>query len=154
MTGLVIDASVVIKRLIREDHSDRAHALFADTLLAGLTLFAPPLLPSEVTNVLFQRTRRQQNTISPGEADGALAMFLTLPIHLEVPPDLYPRALHFARASGQRATYDCVYVALAEILGVELWTADERLVRSASTVAPWVRWIGDYPLDSSTGGSR
>jgi predicted nucleic acid-binding protein len=154
MTGLVIDASVVIKRLIREDHSDRAHALFTDTLLAGRTLFAPPLLPSEVTNVLFQRTRRQQNTISSGQADGALSLFLTLPIHLEAPPDLYPRALHFARASGQRATYGCVYVALAEILGVELWSADERLVRSTSPVAPWVRWIGDYPLPTSSSGAR
>jgi predicted nucleic acid-binding protein len=151
MTGLVIDASVVIKLLIDEEHSDRALKLLSDAVQTGASLFAPTLMPSEVTNVLFQRTRRQQHAISESVADEALAMFLHLPIHLEAPPDLYPRALHFARVSGQRATYDCVYVALAELLGVELWTADEKLVRSVGPATPWVRWIGDYPITSGTG---
>jgi predicted nucleic acid-binding protein len=153
MTGSVVDASVVIKRLIPEDHSEQARALFIDSLQTGQPLFAPPLLPSEVTNVLYQRTRRQANTISVNDADQALTLFLRLPIRLEAPADLYPRALTFARTHSLRATYDSIYVALAQILGVDVWTADERLVRDLGTSAPWVRWIGNYPLPSG-GGSR
>jgi predicted nucleic acid-binding protein len=154
MTGSVVDASVVIKRLIPEDYSEQARALFTDCLQNGQPLFAPPLLPSEVTNVLYQRTRRQANTISVSDAEQALALFLLLPIRLEASPDLYPRALAFARTHGLRATYDSVYVALAQILGVEVWTADERLVRDVGTTAPWVHWIGNYPLPQSARGSR
>ena len=83
-----------------------------------------------------------------------MTLFLLLPIRLEAPPDLYPRALAFARTHGLRATYDGVYVALAQILGAEVWTADERLVRDLGTSAPWVRWIGDYPLSSAGARSR
>lgn len=153
MTGSVVDASVVIKRLIPEDYSEQARALFTDSLQTRQPLFAPPLLPSEVTNVLYQRTRRQANTISVSDADQALTLFLRLPIRLEAPQDLYPRAMAFARAHGLRATYDSVYVALAQILGVDVWTADERLVRDLGVNAPWVRWIGDYPRPSG-GGER
>jgi predicted nucleic acid-binding protein len=146
MTGSVVDASVVVKRLIREEHSERARALFADAIQRGEPLVAPPLLLSEVTNVLYQRTRRQANRISEDDADLALAQVFGLPIDFAAPADLYPRARAFARTHRLRATYDSNYVALAEIIGVELWTADERLIRELGAAAPWVRWIGDYPL--------
>jgi predicted nucleic acid-binding protein len=35
---------------------------------------------------------------------------------------------------------------LAQLLGVELWTADQHLVNALGSAAPWVRWIGDFPL--------
>jgi predicted nucleic acid-binding protein len=38
------------------------------------------------------------------------------------------------------AAYDSFYLALAETLQCELWTADRRL-RSAIDL-PWVRWAG------------
>lgn len=154
MTGLVIDANVVIKLLIDEEHSDRAMNLLTDTVRAGRSLLAPTLMPSEVTNVLFQRTRRQQHAISEEIANEALAAFFQLPILLETPPAMYQRALTLARAYGLRATYDGLYVALAEMTGVDLWTADRRLIQALGPTMPWVRWIGEYPLNSGTGANR
>ena len=42
--------------------------------------------------------------------------------------------------------YDSLYVVLAQLLNVELWTADQRLLQMIGAAAPWVRFIGDYPL--------
>lgn len=145
---MVVDTSVVIKRLIPKDFTQQARALFGESLRRGQPLFAPPLLPSEVTNTLFQRTRRQQNTTSVGDAERALSLFLHLPIQLVAPTDLYERAFAFTRANQLRATYDSLYVVLAQMLGVEIWTADQTLVRNVSPAAPWVRSIGDYARTS------
>ena len=40
--------------------------------------------------------------------------------------------------------HDAAYLAVAEILGCELWTADERLYNSVKTDMPRVRWLGDF----------
>jgi len=37
-------------------------------------------------------------------------------------------------------------VVLAQMLDTELWTDDRRLRNAVGSVAPWIRWIGDYPL--------
>jgi predicted nucleic acid-binding protein len=39
--------------------------------------------------------------------------------------------------------YDALYVALADLHLVPMWTADQRLVRTVGD-ASLVRWIGDY----------
>ncbi len=57
MTGPVVDASVAVTQLLNQEHSERAEALFAASVGAGgESLVAPPLLPNEVTNALFQKT--------------------------------------------------------------------------------------------------
>ena len=55
------------------------------------------------------------------------------------------QALALADALGVPATYDAHYLALAEHLGCELWTDDQRLIRIVATSLPFVRWIGDHP---------
>jgi predicted nucleic acid-binding protein len=35
-------------------------------------------------------------------------------------------------------------LALADILGLELWTADERLYNVVKHDLHWVKWLGDY----------
>jgi predicted nucleic acid-binding protein len=49
--------------------------------------------------------------------------------------------LHYCRLYG-RSVYDSSYLALAEQEGVDLITADERLLNSVQKDLPWVRWIG------------
>jgi predicted nucleic acid-binding protein len=136
------DASVAAKWLFAEEHAAQASALLRDALGVAEPLVAPPLLPSEVANVIRQRLRQGQVRLD--EARALLAQFLTLPIRLQAPETLYDRSLVLADQHNLPAIYDAYYVALAELLGATLWTADRRLLRALGGRLPFVRWIGDY----------
>jgi predicted nucleic acid-binding protein len=55
------------------------------------------------------------------------------------------RAIEIAALTGQRASYDSHYLALAERLGCELWTADDRFRDAArgSRVQARVRGLSE-----------
>jgi len=131
-TAPVVDASVAIKWVPEEPFTDQASALFDDALARHQLPQAPPHLPGEVVNAIYRRTRRTSVTaIPPDEARLAVSHFLRLPIAVVAPQRL-------------ASIYDGLYVALAKIVGADLWTADERLLNAVRTFAPWVRWIGEY----------
>ena len=56
----------------------------------------------------------------------------------------HDRALELASRLNQGAICDAHYLALAETLDCELWTADDKFFRAASPVAENVRWIGEF----------
>lgn len=143
--AVVVDASVAVKWLFDEDYSAKADAL----LRAGAeeyAIFAPPILPSEITNAVYKRFR--QKAITLAAAERALLRFLEAPVELLAPEDLYASALKLAAQYDLGATYDAQYLALARALDAEFWTADMKLVRAVSE--PWVRWIGDHPATAPT----
>ena len=146
---VAVDASVALKWVVpAEDLARQAQALLADTLHAGQTIVGPPHLPGEVGNALYQRVPSQEPArhLTDEEAREALATFLAIPVQLLAPAQLYERALTFARTHNLPSLYDSLYVVLAQILGVEFWTADRRLLNALGPNTPWVRFIGDYPL--------
>jgi predicted nucleic acid-binding protein len=138
------DASVAAKWSFVEEHSGQARALLRDALAQQEPLVAPPLLPSEVANIIRQRARQGQ--VQLDEARALLAQFLAVPISLQAPSTLYDRALVLADEYNLPAVYDAHYVALTALLGATLWTADQRLLRALGGRLPFVRWIGDYGI--------
>jgi predicted nucleic acid-binding protein len=53
-------------------------------------------------------------------------------------------ALEWAGRLQQARAYDAFYIALAERLQAEFWTADKRLVNAAQQLGVnWVHWIGE-----------
>jgi predicted nucleic acid-binding protein len=53
-------------------------------------------------------------------------------------------ALEWATRLQQSRAYDAFYLALAERLQAEFWTADRRLANGAQQLGvKWVRWIGE-----------
>jgi predicted nucleic acid-binding protein len=102
----------------------------------------PPLLPSELMNLLRQRQRAGALTLP--QAQALLAQFLAVPISLRFPRRMYRRLLELADHYALPAVYDAHYLALSELLGATFWTADQRLLRAIGTSLPFVRWIGDY----------
>ena len=127
--------------LFPEEHSRKAIALFADARRAARTVVTPYLLPVEVTNVVRKRMRRDRLTLA--QALAALNTAMAFPIELLEPPDLHQRALGLTQGHSLGA-HDAHYVALAQILGCDLWVDDGRLLRAVRGQLPFVKWIGDY----------
>jgi predicted nucleic acid-binding protein len=138
---LVVDACVILKwQLDDEAHVANAIALRDDYLIAEKTTFsAPHLLIYELANAIYNAARRARLTAKL--AREALQNLLDCEIDLQAPPP--QRVLDLALELALPA-YDASYVALAEELGSELWTADRPLYEAAARRFPWVRWIGDY----------
>jgi predicted nucleic acid-binding protein len=139
---ICVDASVAAKWTFVEEYSGQARALLRLALEQQEPIVAPPLLPSEVANIIHQRLRQGQ--VQLDEARALLAQFLALPVALQAPETLYDRSLVLADQYNLPAVYDAHYIALAELLGATLWTADQRLLRALSGRLPFVRWIADY----------
>lgn len=143
-----VDASVAVKWVVTaEDFADRASALLRDSLQLDRVLVGPPHLAGEVANGIYQRARSREPArhLTEDEAREALTQFLNLPLQVITPAGLYTRAFDFAREYDLPSMYDSLYVVLAQILSVDLWTADRRLLAALGTRASWVRFIGDYP---------
>jgi predicted nucleic acid-binding protein len=143
---IVVDASVAVKWVVSETLSDQATALLATAL--AQPLFVPPHFYGEVANALHRRTMRTTPTaLTPIEARAALNQFLSLSgIDVITPRDLYRRGFTLAQTLRVGAVYDSLYVAAAELIGGEFWTADQNFVDVVASQAPWVRWLGTYPL--------
>jgi len=139
---IVLDASVAVKLVLAEPHSDKSLALVAACMQTAEPILAPPLLPFEVANVLRQRMLRQG--LSLPDADRLMAEFLTFPVGLRAPPGLYQQALLVADTYNLPAAYDAHYIALAHELSCDLWTDDQRLINILRSRLSFVKGIGDY----------
>lgn len=143
MSGFaVVDASLVFKWLVREEYTDKALGILRMWHDEEITPVAPHLLPFEVSNALHKRVTRGE--LSVEAAVDLIGNLLTSQIELHQPWNLHGKALEMASRFGQGAVYDAHYLALAENLGCELWTADERFHRSVGQDLDHVHWIGEF----------
>ena len=139
MTPLVVDASVVVKWFVPEEHSEAARSLLQ---LSDHAFFAPDHLFAELGNTVWKKVRR-------GELDAALAPALVADMaRVAIDPVSTQVLMADAYAIAARVGltfYDGLYVALAKRLGAPLVTADRKMVdvlRRRAEPAVDVRWIG------------
>lgn len=137
---VVVDASLAIKWLVNEVHTEKAFALAHSWARSGVKPVAPYLLLVEVANALYRRIIRQE--ISLEAATRLLDSLIYAGIELREPTGLHRMAIALAAQLQQDAVYDAHYLALAETLGCELWTADERFYRAARPTFKLIRWLG------------
>ena len=146
--SVVVDASLAVKWLVDEDDSDKAHAVLQSWVAQDITRIAPHLMPFEVANALHQRVLRGELTV--GDSARMITRLLASRLELHQPPSLYVRALQLASELKQAAAYAAHYLALAESVGCELWTADERFYRAASPSIENVRWLREFKRQAMT----
>ena len=121
---IVVDCSLVVDSLTRRELAP------VRVELAGHRLHAPALLDYEVSSAF--RLMLVGQRLSHHRAMDALADFLDLGIRKHPPTrDLVEAAWHLR---DHMTVYDGAYVALAQALGVPLWTMDAGLARAASAV--------------------
>jgi predicted nucleic acid-binding protein len=142
---ICIDASVAAKWLLREGDRGRALALRADVLGSGGRIVAPYLLIGEVTSAIYKKVQTGQMRSELGRLLTAMAGQLS--VDVLSPPHLPLRAFEIASQFGLKWIYDAFYVALAEIVGCDLWTADGALHEAVRAVHTNVHLLAEYPLD-------
>jgi predicted nucleic acid-binding protein len=135
-----IDASVVLKLVVVEADSAQAIALWTALAESGHSAVAPALLLFECVSSL--RRLVQQQRMRDSAARLALDRLLTLPIAFPTPDGLVDRAWQLATRYRQPQAYDSFYLALADLLNVPFWTADQRLYNALNGELGWVRLLG------------
>ena len=137
-----VDAGVLIKLVMAEEDSDRADALWEQWKEDGVKVVAPALLLFELTSVLRKKVHR--GLLEPEEGKKAFDTVHRLPVQVLAPSDLHRRAWELATRFNRPAAYDAHYLALAEMMNCEFWTADERLFNTVRDELSWVRWLGAF----------
>lgn len=135
-----IDASVVLRYVLMPDDAP-IKKVWQAWVSNETNLVAPSLLFYEVTNALYQQEKNK--LLSPETIWKSLEFSLDLPITLVNEKNLHLRAREIAIQYNLPATYDAHYLALAEWMDIELWTADMRLVKAVKSFGlRWVKGIG------------
>ena len=124
---VVVDASVLAPALVDDGpDGDTARAS-----LAGQSLAAPELIDLEVASVFRRRARAGR--LDPRRTRYALADLADLPLHRVRHRLLVARCWEL---TGNVTIYDACYIAVAELMGTVLLTADARLSRAPGPRCP------------------
>jgi predicted nucleic acid-binding protein len=137
-----IDASLALKLVLPEPDSKTARALWQKWIAEQAVRVAPPLFLSEGISVIRNRAYRKH--LLADEADEAAKSFLNLPVEIVSPSGLVERAWELSKKFERPNAYDSHYLALAENLQREFWTADERLFNTLRAELVWVKFLGHF----------
>ena len=140
---IVVDANLCIALTIPLPYSEAAAKQWLFWETNRLQLYAPLLWEYEIVSAL--RKAIAVGLINKKEAQNALKLLLVLGVERSTPdPDLHRLALQWADRANQTVAYDSQYLALAETLQADFWTADKRLFDSLkSKRLGWLHWIGE-----------
>ena len=140
MSRFVVDASVAVKWLVPESHSDAARRI----LNPNNELLAPDLIWAEIGNVIWKKWRRGE---VPGHAAGDLLQdFHRCPMQTFASRALMSAAWSIAERY-ERSFYDSLYLALAVRAECPLVTADLKLYNRLKTgfFAERLVWVENTP---------
>lgn len=133
---ICVDASLVMRLLLSGEYASPVAVLWKEWHEAESLIVAPTLIHYEVSNAL--RRYVVHGELLPEEAAEALEAALQLGVILHGDTVLHRRALALAEHLELTTAYDAHYLALAERLGAEFWTVDQRLVNTVSKALPWI----------------
>lgn len=143
---LVIDASFAFRLILPGPLQERCQTLVAQWHRDGYILCAPTLWLYEITSALCKVVHFGQITRDEGQR--ALALAQKLGVRLFSPDDAQTRsAFDWTMRLKRVAAYDSFYLALAETLQSQLWTADQRLGNT-----PGVSWM--HLISASTASTE
>jgi predicted nucleic acid-binding protein len=136
---LCVDASIVVC-LVTVASDNPVHDAWRRWLHDGRQFVAPRLLCYEVANALHRA--RRAGFLDHVTAPAAMRTALSQPIDFYDDESLHEEALAVAWRLNRPAAYDAHYLALAERLGAEFWTLDERLYNAGKHQLPWLHLVG------------
>ncbi len=142
---LVVDANIAIHYVLQTavPWQEQLLQLWRAWSESGVRLCAPRLWISETFSAVHVILKAGQ--IGPAEARATLEFLEELELEFfDENFVLCQNAFAWANKIGQSKIYDSIYLALAESLNAEFWTADQLLAGAAQKAgAAWVHWVGD-----------
>jgi predicted nucleic acid-binding protein len=143
MTSWVVaDSGIYIASVLIEPFRQKAISLIQYWQDQSLSVAAPVLFQYEVVAVMRKHVVR--GTITPQLALSYRDALLSVPISYVIDDLLVKRAYELATLYNRPTAYDSQYLAVAERLNCEFWTADERLYNALSASLGWVKFIGNF----------
>ncbi|MCX6067030.1 MAG: type II toxin-antitoxin system VapC family toxin [Chloroflexi bacterium] len=137
MTYWVVDANIAVRTAL--ELNEALERFWERIAREKITPCAPRLWMSETTSAL--RAWLAQKVITADEAEQALRSIHRLRVEIiDEDEDLCLRALELAEKLGQSKAYDAIYLALAEKLSADFWTAANR---ARDLNLPWVHGLAE-----------
>jgi predicted nucleic acid-binding protein len=140
MATYIVDASVVIERIVRGPYTPNAQGLFRQALVGDLFL-VPEFCLLECANVLWKQVRFQG--MSPDQAETLLRDLRKLPLK-RIPVKAVLNSALTIGLTHQIAIYDSAYIALAQQSGHPLITIDHKQQNAAAASGVTLKPITDF----------
>jgi predicted nucleic acid-binding protein len=141
MPDVVLDASLALRWVLRDEHSAPAEVLRTRWADGEVRVVVPHLFWGEIANGLYQAYRRDRVSWEEVQ-EGFLLSTSSGILVIDASAEVHQRALELARALNADTPYDLIYVALAQSLEVEFWHCDRRLTNLLEGRYPWVKYVG------------
>lgn len=140
---LGLDASVAIKATLPNPMQGHCQALVKT--FAEVQPVSPALWANETTSVISKTVHFGQ--ITEAEGRRALEQLATLGVKLFTPNlEQNQAAVDWTIRLKHAAAYDSYYLALAQSLDCDFWTADSRLFNALKDECfKWLHWIEEIP---------
>jgi predicted nucleic acid-binding protein len=137
---ICIDTNLIV-RLVAQAGDAAVDAAWERWRAQQTRFVAPILMRYELVNAIYQLSRF--GGMPAEESRQVLESALAVPVGYQNEFRDHERALELAQRYRMRSSYDAHYLALAERLGIEFWTRDERIVNAVRPHLPWVRLVGE-----------
>ena len=138
----ILDSGILLATVQSETYTQYAKSLIAHLAATGIQLAAPTLIHYELVSVVRKWVYRKLST--PNDAKFALDILLNYPVQTYSDHSLFRRAYELAEQYNFPSAYDSQYLALAERLACDFWTADERLFNTLNGQFAGIHWIGNW----------
>ena len=124
-----IEASFLIKLFLPEESSDKVHALWSSWIERSIEVIAPTLIMFESASVI--RNKLHRKLLNKTDAAEIINSMKRMDVTLVYTDELLESAWEIGQNLELPVLYDCFYLALAQLLNIPLWTADEKLFHKA-----------------------
>ena len=138
----VIDSGILLATVLTEQYSKEAKTLVKSLTGQQTQVAVPMLFRYEIVAVLRKHVYR--GSLSAEEAVSKCNLLLAQPVQAMVDDTLLRRGFELAAQFNRPTAYDSQYLAVAERLDCEFWTADEKLYNALKAHLSWIKWLGSF----------
>lgn len=141
MKSVIIDASVALKWFFDEELKEVAEDIFDQIETRKIKAIVPEIFYFEMSNICSMKSRRK--LAEPALVMTYFSKILDIGLERHLHETIADVALEYSLQM-EVSVYDASYLALAEIYGAPLVTADKKLVRACQGKFELIEYLGDF----------